>query len=73
VELHHLTEYLSSKLLVYFLTRPNFMAELRQREGVAGRALEFAILTAARTGEVLGARWPEIDLEGRLWTVPAGR
>jgi len=50
-----------------------FMADLRQREGTAARALEFAILTAARTGEVLGARWSEIDLEARLWTVPAGR
>jgi integrase len=50
-----------------------FMVELRQREGTAARALEFAILTAARTGEVLGARWSEIGLEGRLWTVPAGR
>jgi integrase len=52
---------------------PNFMAELRAREGVAARALEFAILTAGRTGEVLGAKWSEIDLEGRLWVVPAGR
>jgi integrase len=52
---------------------PAFMADLRQREGVAARALEFAVLTAARTGEVLGGRWSEIDLEGRLWTVPAGR
>jgi integrase len=52
---------------------PAFMADLCQREGTAARALEFAILTAARTGEVLGARWSEIDLEARLWTVPAGR
>ena len=37
------------------------------------RALEFAILTAARTGEVLGARWDEIDLENKIWTVPASR
>ena len=42
-----------------------FMAELRQQEGIAARALEFAILTAARTGEVLGARWDEIDLAER--------
>ena len=49
------------------------MGDLRQRDGVAARALEFAILTAARTGEVLGTRWSEIDLESRLWTVPAGR
>lgn len=50
-----------------------FMAELRGRDGVAARALEFVILTKARTGEVLGARWAEIDLAGRLWTVPAAR
>ena len=50
-----------------------FMAELRQQEGVAARALEFAILTAARTGEVIGARWDEINYEERLWAIPAGR
>jgi integrase len=50
-----------------------FIAELQQQEGVAARALEFAILTAARTGEVIGAAWPEIDLEGRLWVIPGGR
>ena len=50
-----------------------FMAELRRREGVAARALEFTILTAARTGEALDARWDEIDLRARLWTVPADR
>ena len=42
-------------------------------DAVAARALEFAILTAARTGEVLGARWDEIDLENKIWTVPASR
>jgi integrase len=52
---------------------PGFMAELRKREGVAARALEFVILTAARTGEVIGARWSEVDLGGKIWTVPAGR
>jgi integrase len=50
-----------------------FMVELRRQEGVAARALEFAILTAARTGEVIGATWAEIDLDGRLWTIPAAR
>jgi integrase len=50
-----------------------FMVELRQRQGVAVRALEFAILTAARSGEVRGATWSEIDLHGRIWTVPANR
>src|SRR5712691_5973282 len=52
---------------------PEFLAALRGREGMAARALEFAILTAARTGEVLGARWGEIDLAAKVWTVPAGR
>src|SRR5215831_11802486 len=50
-----------------------FMTELRQQGGFAARALEFAILTAARTGEVIGARWPEIDLKARLWVIPAQR
>ena len=48
---------------------PAFMARLRAADGVGARALEFAILTAARPGEVRGAAWGEIDLEGRLWTV----
>jgi integrase len=52
---------------------PAFMGKLRVMQGVAPRALEFAILTAARTGEVLGATWDEIDLEAKLWTVPAER
>ncbi len=50
-----------------------FMADLGTREAVAARALEFAILTAARTGEVIGARWSEIDLDAAEWTVPAER
>jgi integrase len=52
---------------------PNFVAELRAREGVAARALEVTILTAARTGEVVGAKWTEIDLAKKLWIVPAER
>jgi integrase len=52
---------------------PVFMAALRSREGTAARALEFLILTAARSSEVTGALWPEIDLGSKLWTVPAGR
>jgi integrase len=52
---------------------PAFMAVLRQREGIAARALEFCILTAARTGEVIGATWGEIDFDSKTWTVPAGR
>lgn len=51
----------------------SFIADLRSREGMAARALEFTILTAARTGETLGAKWPEIDLIGKVWTVPAER
>jgi integrase len=52
---------------------PAFMASLRQRAGVAARAVEFAILTAARSGEARGARWSEIDIPARLWRVPAAR
>jgi integrase len=48
-----------------------FIAELRQQEGVAAQALEFTILPAARTGEVIGAKWDEFDLGERLWTVPS--
>ena len=56
-----------------YVELPGFMTELRARQSNAARALEFTILTAARTGEVLGARWPEIDLDNALWTVPAAR
>jgi len=52
---------------------PSFMAELRDRDATAARALEFAILTAARTGEVIGAKWEEIDLAERVWVIPAER
>lgn len=52
---------------------PPFMADLRRREGVAARALEFAILTAARSGEVRGMTWGEVDLEAKAWTIPAER
>ena len=50
-----------------------FIATLRLTSTVAARALEFTILTAARTGETIGATWPEIDWEGRSWTAPAKR
>jgi len=50
-----------------------FLRQLREMDGVAARALELAILTAARTGEVIGARWDEIDLNEKVWTVPAAR
>jgi integrase len=78
----HLAEVLPAKAKIARTTHhaalpyvqiAEFMADLRTRDGVAARALEVAILTAARTGEVIGARWDEIDLEVRTWTVPAGR
>ena len=50
-----------------------WFAALGRREGMAARAVEFLALTAARSGEVRGALWPELDLEAALWTIPAGR
>lgn len=50
-----------------------FMSELRSRAGVSARALEFCVLTAARSGEVRGATWQEIDFCNSTWTIPAGR
>jgi integrase len=52
---------------------PAFIVALREQSGISARALEFAILTATRTGEALGARWGEINLDARLWVVPAER
>ena len=52
---------------------PEFMVELQLREGMGARALEFIILTAARSGEVRFASWDEIDLAAKLWTIPADR
>jgi integrase len=52
---------------------PAFMRRLRQRVGIGPCALEFTILTVSRVGEVLGARFEEIDINARLWTVPANR
>lgn len=52
---------------------PGFMRKLQGRDGTAARALEFTILTAARSGEVRGATWSEVDLNERVWTVPAQR
>jgi integrase len=51
----------------------HFVAALREQEGIASRALEFLILTATRTGEVIGSRWDEFDLDEKLWTVPGSR
>jgi integrase len=52
---------------------PVFIARLRARDGVAATALEFVILTAARSREVLDLQWSEIDLQNKIWTVPATR
>lgn len=51
----------------------HFMAALRQEEGTPARALEFIILTAARTSEVLNATWAEFNIPDRVWIIPAGR
>lgn len=50
-----------------------FMIALREREGISARALEFLILTAARSGEVRGMTWRELDLAASVWTIPASR
>jgi len=52
---------------------PEFMTRLRSAEGMGARALEMAILTAARSGEVRGATWSEIDLKAKVWTIPGAR
>ena len=52
---------------------PDFIARLREREAMSARALEFLILTAARSGEVRGMEWSEVDLAEGIWTVPAER
>lgn len=52
---------------------PAYVGELRSNTSIVARALEFVILTAARTDEVLGATWAEIDLEGRTWTISGKR
>ncbi|MDD2701583.1 MAG: integrase arm-type DNA-binding domain-containing protein [Sideroxydans sp.] len=51
----------------------DFMASLRGQDGIGARALEFAILTAARSGEVRGATWSELDMDAALWIVPPER
>lgn len=52
---------------------PQFVGKLRERDAVAALALEFGILTATRSGEVLGATWGEVDKGKAVWTIPAGR
>ena len=56
-----------------FTELPDFMVKLSQRPATAAKALQMAILTAARTSEVLGMTWDEIDFENRIWTIPASR
>lgn len=56
-----------------FLEAPAFMVELRKLTSISAKALEWTILTAARTGESIGAKWQEIDFEAKVWTVPASR
>ncbi len=56
-----------------FRELPDFIGKLGTMDGIAPKALEFAILTAARSGEALGARWEEINLREKIWTVPANR
>ena len=52
---------------------PAFMASLRDNKALSSKALQMLILTATRTGEVIGARWDEVDLEAAIWTIPANR
>ena len=52
---------------------PNWFSDLRKRDGMSARALEFATLCASRSGEVRGATWDEIDLEARIWRIPGAR
>ncbi len=56
-----------------FAAIPGFWPKLQVQDGMGARALELAVLTATRTGEVLGAKWEEFDLEGAVWTIPAER
>ncbi len=78
----HLSEVLPARKLLAKVSHhaalpysqlPVFMSELRTANGVAARALEFTILCAARTGEIIGARWAEIGLSDATWTIPAER
>lgn len=77
--LDHLLPSLKRKLRIKhhaalpFEEMGEFMTVLRAQEGVAARALEFLILTAARTAETIGAEWDEIDLRTGIWTIPAIR
>jgi integrase len=78
----HLKELLPAKTKVAavihhdavpYADMPAFMGSLRAKHGTSARALEFTILTAARTGEAIGARWAEIDFDTNVWIIPAER
>jgi integrase len=56
-----------------YLKVPEFFGALRKRQGIAARALEVTLLTGLRTGEVIHARWSEIDLKNQVWTIPPER
>ena len=56
-----------------YIEMPSFMADLRQRDSVSARCLEFTILTAVRTSEAIGATWDEIDFDTATWLIPASR
>lgn len=56
-----------------FPEAPTFAAELRERQSTSAQGLELLVLTAARTSEVIGARWAEFNLKGKVWTIPASR
>src|SRR5262249_37384076 len=56
-----------------YAENPAFMAELRGLDSLSAKALEFTILTATRTGEVIGATWDEIDFAAKTWAIPASR
>jgi integrase len=56
-----------------YVEAPALLNDLRQHEGIGARALEFLMLTAARPGEVISAKWGEIDLDAKVWTIPAAR
>lgn len=56
-----------------FSDLPAFVADLRLRDELSARALELTVLTAARTGEIIGARWSEFDIDTGVWTIPAER
>lgn len=56
-----------------FKHMPTFMADLRVRPAIAACALEFTILTAARSGETIGMTWKEVDFDDKLWIVPGQR